>query len=108
MVKFHFGNLGCEKGWSQIHSRYGTYQHAHYHFRKLWSITMGTSSENAAGGSRGIAVPKEVDYANYFCIYSFSTIKKRCSHIVFKWMLTSMSFFKTDIALRIRSFFFFS
>lgn len=32
---------------------------------------MGTSSENAAAVGRGTAVPKEVDYANYFCTYSF-------------------------------------
>ncbi|GAU12084.1 hypothetical protein TSUD_00500 [Trifolium subterraneum] len=38
---------------------------------QLWSITMGTSSENTAGGGRGIAIPKEVDYTNYLCTYSF-------------------------------------
>jgi hypothetical protein len=40
MVKFHFGNLGCEKGWSQNHSKYGTYQHAHYHFRFKFHLLM--------------------------------------------------------------------
>ncbi|GAU38341.1 hypothetical protein TSUD_395950 [Trifolium subterraneum] len=44
--------------------------------RQLWSITMGTSSENTAGGNRGIAVSKEIDYANYFCTYSFLYHKK--------------------------------
>jgi len=42
MVKFHFGNLGCEKGWCQNHSRYGTYQHAHYHFRFEFHLLMSS------------------------------------------------------------------
>lgn len=38
MGKLHFGNWGCETGWSQSHSRYGMSQRAHYHFRFLISI----------------------------------------------------------------------
>ena len=34
-------------------------------------VNMGTSANAVAGGRGGAPVPKDVDYANYFCTYAF-------------------------------------
>lgn len=34
-------------------------------------VNMGTSANAVAGGRGGALVPKDVDYANYFCTYAF-------------------------------------
>ncbi|KAJ1423265.1 ACT domain-containing protein ACR11-like [Sesbania bispinosa] len=70
-VKLPFGNLGCEKSWSQSHSRYGICLRAHYHFRVFKLVVQESSSRLAMGAAFGLVPLKEqvdVDIATHINI----------------------------------------